>query len=111
MPDSFAYSPETVERARRIYEVFANRLANGMLAPLTYKQVADALGFHYRAMRFPLDKVQDECRDRGYPTITVLIVDQETGLPNSGCAAYGKSAVEQERAKLLEVEWPEKAWW
>lgn len=111
MPDSFAYSPETVEQARQVYELLAKRVSNGLLVPITYGLMADRIGTHPRAMKHPLAKIQDECTDRGYPTITVLIVDQETGLPNSGCAAYGKSAVEQERARLLEVEWPEKAWW
>lgn len=111
MPDSFAYSPETVGQAREIYELLAKRVSNRLLAPITYGLMADRIGTHPRALKHPLAKIQDECSAKGYPTITVLIVDQETGLPNSGCAAYGKSAVEQERAKLLEVEWPEKAWW
>lgn len=111
MPDSFVYSPETVEQARQVYELLAKRVSNGLLVPITYGLMADRIGTHPRAMKHPLAKIQDECTDRGYPTITVLIVDQETGLPNSGCAAFGQSAVDQERARLCEVAWPEKAWW
>lgn len=111
MPDSFAYSPVTVERARKIYELFAKRVVNGILTPMTYKEAGGQVGAHQRAMGAVLHKIQDECRDRGLPTITILIVDQKTGLPNSGCDVTGKVDVEQEMPRLLKAAWPEKAWW
>lgn len=109
--DSFEYSPETVEHARTIYSLLALRVANKLLTPLTYGQIAERIGIHPRAMKFPLAKIQDECRDKGWPTITVLVVDQSTGMPNSGCDAYGERAVARARAELGTVEWPDQAWW
>lgn len=89
----------------------AKRVGNKLLTPLTYGQIAERIGTHPRAMKFPLAKIQDECREKGWPTITVLVVDQQTGMPNSGCDAFGERAVEKARIELGNVDWPLEAWW
>jgi hypothetical protein len=59
-------------------------------------------------MKYPLAKIQDECRAKGWPTLTVLIVDAASGMPNEGCDAYWERQVSE---AIKGVDWPGQAWW
>ena len=111
--DSHAYSQKTLERAKKVYTLLAGRVRSGDMEPLTYKQASSPFGFHYHgAMRYVLAKIQDECRANRKATITVLVVDQATRLPNKGCDAYGtKEHVEQYRRSVRDTDWPSTPWW
>lgn len=109
--DSFRYSKDSLTRARDLYALLAGRVRMGDYSTLTYGQAARALGFHHRAMRYPLAKIQDECRAANRPTLTVLIVDGDTQMPNEGCDAFGERNVDAAMQALRGVDWPAKAWW
>lgn len=109
--DSYRYSKVTLDRARAIYGLLSKRVRAGNTATITYGEVAKALGFHVRAIKFPLAKIQDECRAAGKPTLTVLVVDARTRMPNAGCDAFGERAVSVEMEAIKGTEWPVHAWW
>lgn len=109
--DSFNYSEETLDRARRLYKIFINERRYETGQTMTYKQGAQKLGCHHRAMRYVLHKIQDECNFKGWPTITVLIVDGDTGLPSTGCDASGPKAFVSTLESIKNVKWPAEAWW
>jgi len=114
-PEGFTPAEETIAKSRRLYEWLVNEsgVLSGRVDRITYKEAAErALGAHWRPMKFYLHIIQDECRARGWPTITVFVVQSGDGLPSSGCDATITDTIELTRAQCrAKTDWPAKAWW
>lgn len=78
---------------------------------VTYGYIAKVLGRHHRGMRMPLAKIQDECNDRGWPTITALVVRADSGVPGQGCDAADPRVFNATLREVAKTPWPPVAWW
>lgn len=109
--DSYRYSKNTIEQSRQIYRILAKALASSSPKKMSYGEVAAQLGVHHRGLGAPLAKIQDECRSKGFPTITVYVVLKSTGLPSSGCDVTNPAAVERTMGEVRKLSWPKDPWW
>ena len=79
---------------------------------LTYGELASLLQMsHHRPLRFVLHKIQDECRIKGFPILTTLVVTKAKGIPGEGCDSHELAAFEETLTLLGSVNWPAEAWW
>ena len=104
------YAEETIEASRELYRLL-RKIAPGDCPCVTYGYVSQQIGVHHRALRFPLEIIQAACRETSRPTLTVLVVDNESGRPNSGCDAKGEADFFKTRKEVATSEWPEHPWW
>lgn len=109
--DSYKYSEETLAHSRKLYKLLRNRLREDPVRTITYGQAGNLLGIHPRAMKFPLAKVQDECRETIRPTLTVLVVSDQNGRPSTGCDAQGNVGFRKTMDAIKAIEWPAEPWW
>lgn len=105
------FSQQTYDRSRSIYRFLASEVNAGRTNPVTYGQIAGMIGCHQRALRFPLHLIQDACRKQGIPTITVLVVRKDSGIPGQGCDANSKTTFDATRGQIGSHTWPVQAWW
>ena len=91
------------ERASQIWAVLAWAARNRQT--LTYRQVGKLIGIPTAGLGQLLEPIQSYCLTQNLPPLTILVVQQETGLPGSGFT--GASAPEFARAQ---AEVFAKAW-
>lgn len=72
-----------------------------------YSELAAELGTHHRAVRFPLELIQDYCLQGEKPPLTILVINQNTGLPGTGFigAPTEPGALRQNRLEVFEWPW------
>jgi putative restriction endonuclease len=75
-----------LERAFRAWKILTKRAAEQ--TPITYGDLASALGIHHRAVRYVLGPIQDYCMGEHLPPLTILVVNQSEGVPGSGFIAW-----------------------
>ena len=92
---------KNVERARLVWQALVACAAERKT--LTYGLLADMLETHPRALIGPLEFVMQYCSGRGLPPLTVLVVNQETGIPGSGLTTVEDLA--KDREKVFGVNW------
>ena len=64
----------------------------------TYGELAKALGFKGAGvMANMLGAIMWHCQDHGFPPLTLLVVNQETGRPGEGLELRGDADAERER--------------
>ena len=70
----------------------------------TYGGIADTLGFKIPIVvaQF-LGPIMWLCEDNEYPPLTVLVVNQETGLPGDGLSTIDE--VNSDREKVFNFDW------
>ena len=84
------------ERACQIWAVLAWAARNRQ--SLTYSQVGDLTGAHRAGLGQLLEPIQSYCKLNKLPPLTVLVVQQESGLPGSGFS--GASAADLGKAQM-----------
>lgn len=77
----------------------------------TYKEIADKVGVFHRTIKGALYYIQDRCRERGLPTLTVWVVRKDSGLPGLGCDVIERDEVQQTAEKTRTINWPPEPWW
>jgi hypothetical protein len=106
------YTERDVELARKVYRHLlqgAQVTRHGRF--LTYKDVGNAVGEHYRTLAGALYCIQDHCRERDWPTLTVWVVRKDSGLPGMGCDVVEPSDVTRIAEATKQVAWPDEPWW
>ncbi|WP_197498805.1 hypothetical protein [Halodesulfovibrio spirochaetisodalis] len=72
----------------------------------TYGGVADILGFEGAGvMGGMLGPIMRYCDENDLPPLTVLVVNQETGLPSSGLITVTKKNMHQRREEVFNFDW------
>jgi len=72
---------------------------------ITYGQLADAIGIYHRAVRFTLGVIQDHCLNEKLPPLTILVVNQQTGLPGVGFIAWDADDIESGVRSVYGFNW------
>ncbi|MPY68057.1 hypothetical protein F8S09_15480 [Deinococcus sp. SDU3-2] len=91
------------ERASQAWAVLA--WAARHRQTLTYQHLGQATGMHPAGIGMILDPIQDYCRDRNLPPLTVLVVQKDTGLPSSGFTAAQAVQTASDQAKVFSFDW------
>ncbi len=70
----------------------------------TYGSIAEILGFGGAGtMANMLGAIMWHCQDCGFPPLTILVVNQESGRPGEGLVLEG--AVDSERERVFGFDW------
>jgi hypothetical protein len=70
----------------------------------TYGQIASILSFGGAGVMSPLlNPIMQLCDGRGYPPLTVLVVNQQTGLPGEGLTTLVE--INQDRERVFNFDW------
>jgi hypothetical protein len=89
-------------RALQIYQILIGTAANRQI--ITYGMLAEILGYEGAGVfAGTLDHIARWCTQRGLPSLTVLVVNQETGVPGEGIPVY--SDIHAEREKVFRFKW------
>ena len=106
------FSLETQAKSRDLYRLLVADGRPEAKRTLTYGEAAKQIGMkHHRPLKFPLEIIQDACRDGNLPNITVLVVQKDQSLPADGCDDNTKTAFEATLDKVADYAWPEAPWW
>jgi len=91
------------ERAYRTWSILTQYASNR--SSITYGQLAKRLGIHHRPTRYILDLIQNYCLEEKLPPLTVLAINQTTGLPGPGFIAWDIYNLEQGRQQVFNYSW------
>jgi putative restriction endonuclease len=72
---------------------------------LTYGQLGKHLGIHHRPTRYFLDLIQNYCLEQKLPPLTVLAINQTSGVPGPGFIAWDTDDLEQGRQQVFNYAW------
>ena len=97
-------------RARQAWPILVARASRG-LPPLTYGQLCQRLGLHWRSASWFLGVIQSHCRRAGLPPLQALAVNARTGLPGAGYHGSGRSRAAHARAlkRVWRKQWTKRA--
>ena len=82
------------ERALQIWQVLVGAARNRQT--LTYPILGQMIDLPARGLGGPLDRVQEHCRQKGLPPLTVLAVSTQTGHPSAGHAPVTEEGADRE---------------
>jgi putative restriction endonuclease len=89
--------------AREIFPILQDLAKQGRT--IFYKELGDRLGVHHRAIsQYPLRFIKEFCREKGYPLLNTLVVNQRTNNPGAGGGKEDKDYAE-EQGKVFEFDW------
>lgn len=71
---------------------------------ITYKELGNKIGIHYRAIRFVLEIIQDYCITNNLPPITILIGDSN-GIPGTGFTAWSRDNIDEGKIEVYKHSW------
>ena len=91
------------ERASQIWAVLA--WAASHRQSLTYTQVNQATGAFVGGLGALLEPIQSYCLLNQLPPLTVLVVQQESGLPGSGFTGASAGELAAAQAKVFAFGW------
>jgi len=91
------------EGASQIWEVLA--LAAKNQQSLTYGILAKLIGVAPRGLGKFLEPIQSYCLIEGMPPLTILVVQQKTGLPGSGFTGAKVPEYGENRMKVFSFDW------
>ena len=95
-------------RARRAWPKLVAAAKRG--EPLSYKELSDSIGEHWRAASWFLGVIQRYCAKMGLPRLQALAVNQQTRVPGKGYAgSRGRRAHAREVGRVRVQRWPKKA--
>ena len=67
---------------------------------ITYKEVADKIGVHYRTISHPLGYIRDDiCDKQNLPLINVLVVRKDNNLPGDRFLSGGTKSLSDSEVK------------
>ncbi|WP_434622697.1 hypothetical protein [Azospirillum sp. B2RO_4] len=69
-------------RAEAAWPVLAKAAERNSL--LTYKELSDAIGVHWRVANLYLGIIQKYCKEKDLPPLQSIAVNAKTGLPGNG---------------------------
>jgi putative restriction endonuclease len=93
--------PTQENRALQIWQILVGKAANRQT--LTYGQLADNLGFKGAGtLAHMLGHIMYFCQQNQLPPLTVLVVNQDTGLPGEGLTGAELNA---DREKVFRFRW------
>ena len=91
------------ERASQIWAVLAWAAAHRQ--NLTYVHLGRLIGVPTVGLGQLLEPIQSYCLLQGLPALTVLIVQQETGLPGPGFSGVTAEKLASEREQVFSYDW------
>jgi len=101
MVKHFDDDPTWASRAVQIWQILVCRASNRQT--LTYGMLAATLGFGGAGtLAHFLGHIMHYCRLNGLPPLTVLVVNQETGLPGEGLVGADLNA---DRERVFRYDW------
>jgi hypothetical protein len=109
--DTYRYAAATVQKSRLLYRLLVSGQRPKRKACMTYGEAGKAIGMHVRPLRFALHKAQDECREKGLPSLTVLVVRKSGGLPGEGCDNNAPGEFVEALEEVSRYNWPAEPWW
>lgn len=71
---------------------------------ITYKQLAELVQVHHRAVKFFLDIIQDYCIRVSLPPLTILVVNQK-GIQGKGFIACHRDIINLEKECVFDFNW------
>ena len=93
----------TSERANQIWAVLAWAAKNRQ--SLTYGQLGKLIGIPTAGLGQLLEPIQSYCISKGLPPLTVLVVQQGSGLPGPGFTGATASQFAQAQAEVFANDW------
>ena len=93
------------ERASQIWAVLAWAARNRQT--LTYRQVGKLIGIPTAGLGQLLEPIQSYCLTQNLPPLTILVVQQETGLPGSGFTGASAPEFARAQAEVFAKDWLE----
>jgi hypothetical protein len=101
MATFFDEGPTHATRALQIWQILISAAHNRQT--LTYGRLAAMLHFKGAdVLATPLGHITHYCQQNGLPPLTVLVVNQETGLPGEGLIGADLNA---DREKVFSYKW------
>ena len=91
------------ERASQIWAVLAYAASNRQ--SLTYRQLGRLIGVPAAGLGNLLEPIQSYCMREELPPLTVLVVQQESGLPGSGFTAATAQEFAQAQSRVFAFDW------
>ncbi len=77
-------------------------------AKITYKQIAAAIGIHHRPVKYVLALIQEYCITEGLPPLTILVVNQNSGVPGAGFIGWGHDDLERGFRRVHSYPWQDE---
>lgn len=91
------------ERAAQIWSVLGLAARNRQI--LTYRMVGRLVGVPARGLGKLLEPIQSYCLLRKLPPLTILVVQEETGLSGSGFSAASAEQFAKSQLEVFEYDW------
>lgn len=102
MYKTFNDNPTHPKRALQIWQILISKAANRQT--LTYGMLANLLGFQGAGTLAPiLGHIMYYCQQNQLPPLTVIVVNQTTGLPGIGLTTVND--LHAERENVFNFEW------
>lgn len=93
------------ERASQIWAVLAWSASHRQ--NITYSQLGQATGAFTGGLGQLLEPIQSYCLVKGLPPLTILVVQQESGLPGSGFSGATAGDLAASQARVFAFSWLE----
>jgi len=101
MPRRFSQNPTRPHRALQIWLILIGAAPNRQI--LTYRILSKILNYKGAGvLAETLGHIMFYCREEGLPPLTVLVVNQETGLPGGGLTQTDLNA---DREHVFNFDW------
>jgi len=91
------------ERATQIWSVLAWAATHRQ--NITYSQLAQATGAFTGGLGALLEPIQSYCLLQALPPLTILVVQQESGLPGSGFTGASAGDLARAQARVFSFNW------
>jgi len=91
------------ERAYRAWQILIEVALKHKM--ITYGELANKLIMHHRPLRYVLDIIQNYCLDEKLPPLTILVVNQVTGIPGPGFIAWDVDNFDQGLEAVFNYSW------
>jgi hypothetical protein len=93
------------ERAAQIWAVLGLAARNRQI--LTYEMLGRLIGVPARGLGHLLEPIQSYCLINNLPPLTILVVQEATGLPGSGFSAVTASEYAGKQLEVFNFDWLE----
>ena len=93
------------ERASQIWGILA--LAAKNRQSLTYDMLSKLIGVPAAGLGKLLEPIQSYCLIESLPPLTILVVQQESGLPGSGFTGAKATEYAKDQMKVFKFDWIE----
>ena len=91
------------QRASQIWAVLAWAAKNRQ--SLTYNQLSRLVGVPPAGLGQLLEPIQSYCLSNGLPPLTILVVQQESGLPGAGFIGASATDFARAQAEVFSQDW------